>query len=169
MEPFLGQIALFAFDFAPKGWAPCDGRLLSIESNTALFSLLGTLYGGDGVTTFGVPDLRGRAPIHLGDAPGLTPRAIGQVGGTEAVTLTTEQIPAHSHAVQGTATSTSKSPAGQVPGFNEATAAYGAADGTTMAPGMAQPAGGSMAHDNMQPYMVLNYCIAIEGIYPPQT
>ena len=154
------------FGWAPKGWALCNGQLLAINSDTALFSLIGTTYGGDGRTTFGLPDLRGRAPIHHGSGPGLTPREIGQVGGVEAVTLNLPQLATHVHGVQGSATSTSKSPSGAVPGFTSAASSYGAPDGTEMSTAMIEQAGGSLPHDNMQPYLALSYCIALVGIYP---
>lgn len=168
MEPFIGQIQLFGFAFAPRGWALCDGALLPINENSALYALLGTIYGGDGRTTFGLPDLRGRAPIHFGNGPGLTPRTIGERAGRESVTLTTNEIPAHGHGVQGSAGASSKSPSGLVPGFNSATSAYAVADGTKMATGMVEQSGGSLPHDNMQPYLALNYCIALVGIFPPR-
>ncbi len=110
MEPFIGQIQLFGFGWAPQGWATCDGQLLSISSNTALFSLLGTTYGGDGRTTFALPDLRGRVPLHQGQGPGLSSYVLGEVLGQESVTLTTQQMPSHTHGIQGTATAASKSP-----------------------------------------------------------
>ena len=167
MEPILGSITLFAFDWAPVGWARCDGTLLSISSNTALFSLLGTTYGGNGQTTFALPDLRGRAPMHDGTGPGLSPKAIGQVGGTESVTLTAANVAPHTHAVAATATASSKSPSGMVPGYTDGGSSYGASDGTTMAPAMIQPnAGGSTPVDIESPYLAMNYCIAVEGIYP---
>jgi microcystin-dependent protein len=167
MEPILGSITLFAFDWAPVGWARCDGTVLSISSNTALFSLLGTTYGGNGQTTFALPDLRGRAPMHDGTGPGLSPKVIGQVGGTESVTLTAANVAPHTHAVAATATASSKSPSGMVPGYTDGGSAYGASDGTTMAPAMIQPnAGGSTPVDIESPYLAMNYCIAVEGIYP---
>ncbi len=116
MEPFIGQIQLFGFGWAPQGWATCDGQLLSISSNTALFSLLGTTYGGDGRTTFALPDLRGRVPLHQGQGPGLTSYVLGEVLGQESVALTTQQMPSHTHGIQGSATAASKSPRGGVPG-----------------------------------------------------
>jgi len=167
MEPFLGSITLFAFDWAPVGWARCDGAVLSISSNTALFSLLGTTYGGNGQTTFALPDLRGRAPIHDGTGPGLSPKDIGQVGGTESVTLAAANVAPHTHTVAATATASSKSPSGMVPAYTDGGSAYGTSDGTTMAPAMIQPnAGGSTPVDIESPYLAMNYCIAVEGIYP---
>jgi microcystin-dependent protein len=166
MEPFLGSIALFAFDWAPRGWARCDGALLSISSNTALFSLLGTTYGGNGQTTFALPDLRGRAPIHDGQGPGLSSWSAGQSAGAETVTLTTANLPAHNHGVQATATAASKSPAGNVPAYTADASSYGASDGTTMAATMTANTGNSQPVSITQPVLAMNYCIAIEGIYP---
>ena len=167
MEPILGSITLFAFDWAPNGWARCDGTLLSISSNTALFSLLGTTYGGNGQTTFALPDLRGRAPIHDGTGPGLSPKDIGQVGGTESVTLAAANVAPHTHTVAATATASSKSPSGMVPAYTDGGSAYGTSDGTTMAPAMIQPnAGGPTPVSIESPYLAMNYCIAVEGIYP---
>jgi microcystin-dependent protein len=166
MEPFIGQIQLFGFGWAPRGWALCDGRLLSISSNTALFSLLGTTYGGNGQTTFGLPDLRGRVPVGQGQGPGLNDVDLGEVGGVESVTLAVQQLAAHGHAVTATADSTSTSPAGLVPGVNADNPAYGSGDGTTMAPGMIGLTGNDQPHENRQPYLGACYCIATEGIYP---
>ena len=167
MEPILGSITLFGFDWAPVGWARCDGTLLSISSNTALFSLLGTTYGGNGQTTFALPDLRGRAPMHDGTGPGLSPKTIGQAGGTESVTLTAANVAPHTHAVAATATASSKSPSGSVPGYTDGGSSYGTSDGTTMAPGMIQPnTGGPTPVDIESPYLAMNYCIAVEGVYP---
>jgi len=166
MEPFLGQIQLFGFGWAPTGWALCNGQLLSISQNTALFSLLGTTYGGDGRTTFGLPDLRGRAPIGQGQGPGLSNYDLGQVGGEEGVTLNINEMPSHGHGVTGSSGATSKSPAGLAPGFVNGGAAYAAPDGTGMANNMINNTGGNQPHDNMQPYLGCCYCIAVEGIYP---
>ncbi|HKE74978.1 MAG TPA: tail fiber protein [Acidimicrobiales bacterium] len=166
MEPFLGQIQLFGFGWAPVGWALCNGQLLSISSNTALFSLLGTTYGGNGQTTFGLPDLRGRVPVGQGQGPGLSNYDLGEVAGVENVTLINTQMPAHGHAVQGSAGATSKGPAGLVPGFNAAGAIYATGDGTQMAGNMIGASGNGQAHENRQPYLGACYCIATEGIYP---
>jgi microcystin-dependent protein len=166
MEPFIGQIQLFAFGWAPRGWALCAGQLLQISTNTALFSLLGTTYGGDGRVTFGLPDLRGRVPLGQGQGPGLGNYDLGQVGGSETVTLSVAQMPTHNHAMAGSGSATSKSPANLVPAFNSAASAYGAPDGTQMAGAFAQNQGGSQPHDNRQPYLTMSYCIATEGIYP---
>jgi len=186
-EPFLGQIILVGFNFAPRGWALCQGQLLPIAQNTALFALLGTMYGGNGQTTFALPDLRGRVPNGFGLGPGLSNYDQGQVGGTETVTMTVNQLPAHGHAVPGTgltATANVKNsagnqqmPAGNIPAGEAAgvTATYSSAmpDGV-MAPGAisvggnatASNMGGSQPHPNLQPYLTLNYCIALEGIFP---
>jgi microcystin-dependent protein len=166
MEPFLGQIQLFGFGWAPQGWATCDGQLLSISSNTALFSLLGTTYGGDGRTTFALPDLRGRVPLHQGQGPGLSGYDLGEVLGVESVTLNSNQMPQHTHGIQGAATAASKSPSGAVPGFTDAGTSYGPPDGTQMANNMCQPSGQGQGHENRQPGLVMNWCIATEGIYP---
>ena len=166
-EPFIGQIILVGFNFAPRGWALCNGQLLSIASNTALFSLLGTTFGGNGTTNFALPDLRGRVPIHFGMGPGLSNYTMGEAAGTESVTLISTQIPAHNHSlVASSATPTTADPTGaQLPVGSSrvyATAAAGAA----MAPGSIGLTGGSQPHPNMQPYLTMNYVIATEGIFP---
>ena len=168
-DPFIGQIILVGFNFPPRGYARCEGQILSIAQNTALFSLLGTTYGGNGQTTFALPDLRGRAPIHFGQGPGLSNRSLGEVSGTESVTLTLNQMPTHNHLLnchsedgnQGNpnphvlATSGAAPP----PYSNQAPDAK-------MASTSIDPAGGSQPHDNMPPFLALNYCIALEGIFP---
>jgi microcystin-dependent protein len=176
-EPFLGQIATFGFNFAPRGWATCDGQILAIATNTALFSLLGTTFGGNGQTTFGLPDLRGRVPVHQGGGPGLSPYVMGEVTGVENVTLITTQIPAHAHA----ATAAVNASAGSLAPTDAPADAYltggggvniynATSDGTKMNAGMVtvavQPAGGSQPHDNLQPLLCINFCIALEGIFP---
>jgi microcystin-dependent protein len=166
MEAFLGEIRLFGFDFVPKDWAPCNGQILTISQNEALYSLLGTMYGGDGQNTFALPDLQGRAPIGRGSGPGLTRRTQGDKGGSEAVTLTQNQMPQHSHQVAAAATSQSKNPANQLPGVSAAGSAYGAQPATSMAGQMIGVAGGSAPHDNMPPYLVGNWCICLVGLYP---
>lgn len=168
-EPFIGEIRAFGFNFAPRGWATCDGQLLGISPNTALFSLLGTTYGGNGQTTFALPDLRGRVPIHAGQGPGLSPYTQGQVGGTEAVTLGTGELPAHSHGVRAASQANSIRPLNAVlaPVASSGFSTYASAtDGTPMNPDMVAPTGGGQPHANVQPYLVLNYCIALEGIFP---
>lgn len=166
MEPFIGQIQLFGFGWAPRGWAVCNGQLLAINTNTALFSLLGTTYGGNGQTTFGLPDLRGRVPLGLGQGPGLGNYDLGQAAGTETVTLTAAQMPVHNHPMGGSGTASSKSPANLAPAFTSAAASYGAPDGTPMSGTFCGNQGGSQPHDNRQPYLTMCYCIATEGIYP---
>jgi microcystin-dependent protein len=168
--PFLGQIATFGFNFSPKGWAKCDGQLLSIAQNTALFSLLGTTYGGNGQTTFALPDLRGRTALHQGAGPGLTPRTIGEVAGTENVTLNVQQMPTHNHTVSANNTdnnpNSSKSPEKNFPGYSDGAALYATASNCLMNAAMTGLAGGSQPHPNMQPYLVINFCIAMEGLFP---
>ena len=165
-EPFLGEIRNFGFNFAPQGWALCQGQLMSISANTALFSLLGTMYGGDGRTTFGLPDLRGRTAISFGQGPGLTNRTQGETAGSEQVTLTAGQVAPHTHPVAGSSSATAKSPANAVPAFTAAGSSYGTTTDLTMSPAMVGPNSGGQPHDNMQPYQVTNWCIALEGIYP---
>ena len=169
MDPFIGQIQPFGFNFAPRGWAKCDGQLLSIANNTALFSLLGTTYGGDGRTTFALPDLRGRAALHQGQGPGLANRPIGQKSGAETVTLNTQQMPSHNHVatLKGSDQGADQSkPTGNVLAGAQSYHAPPApescaADAITVA-----NSGGGQAHDNMQPYVVINWCIALVGIFP---
>jgi microcystin-dependent protein len=174
-NPFLGTISLFAGNFAPRGWALCNGQLMAISQNSALFSILGTTYGGDGVTTFALPNLEGRAPIHWGQGPGLTPRTIGESAGEENVTLISTQMPMHSHAVAASTTVGDQgSPTGNVlavsadpdSGGNPLNFIAPASANTTMAPGMIAPAGGSQPHDNMQPYLAVTFIIALSGIFP---
>lgn len=183
-EPFVGQIQPFGFNFAPRGWALCDGQLMAVSSNDALFSLLGTIYGGDGRTTFGIPDLRGRAPIHFGNGPGLSNRNIGSKGGAETATLTVAEMPSHNHTGNATLSGKVKcnSGAGNVDTpvgnslatisrtnqYSNAGANTDMADGTVDASGnlTTSNAGGSLPHINMQPYLTINYCIALVGIYP---
>jgi microcystin-dependent protein len=178
MEPFLGQITLFPFNFAPKGWAFCQGQLLPISQNTALFSLLGTYYGGNGTTTFGLPDLRGRVPIGQGQGPGLSDYDIGGVQGVETVTLLATQSPSHSHPFQAFAVqATTNAPSGALPAQGHSTG-RGAPAVNTYAPpqtavplasGQVNPAGNGQPHNNLQPYLTLNWCIAMQGIYPPRS
>ena len=164
---FLGEITLVPYNFAPRGYAFCQGQILSISQNTALFSLLGTTYGGDGVTTFGLPDLRGRCAVSQGQGPGLSNYDLGEQTGTESVTLTTPQIPLHAHSVGAV----DDDPTTTIPTANllATIAAKGysnAAVSTTMSPNMIQGTGGNQPHQNIQPLLVLNYCIALQGIYP---
>lgn len=165
-EPYLGQIMMCGFDFPPKGWATCDGQVLSIQQNQALFSLLGVVYGGNGTTTFALPDLRGRAGMHWGDGPGLSPRDWGEVGGRESVKLTSAQLPAHTHALA--ASSQPSTDRVVQPGKSLASDAgfAGANPNAALAAQTIASSGGGQPHENMQPYLVINYCIAIVGIYP---
>lgn len=162
LEPFLGQIQLFPYGFTPKGWAACDGSILPIQSNTALFSLLGTTYGGNGMNNFALPDLRGKVAVHVGMQVSL-----GQSFGEEAHTLKTNEMPAHTHqALADTSSSTSNKPSTTNVWGQANSPAYTSAPNTSMSPGALSIAGGDQPHSNMQPYTVLNYCIAITGIYP---
>jgi microcystin-dependent protein len=167
-DPFLGEIRLFPYDFAPLGWALCDGSVLSIAENTALFSLLGTTYGGDGRSTFALPDLRGRVAVSSGHGPGLSDHQLGQLGGDETVTLTTGSLPAHSHDVAANSSrGAHASPKGKVPGHASSGTVYAdATDGAKMKSHTIAPTGGGQPHDNLQPYLALSYCIAMEGIFP---
>lgn len=160
-EPFLGEIRRVAFGFVPKGWAPCDGRLLAIAQNQALFSLLGTSYGGNGVTSFGLPDLRGRSPLYAANP--------GEVGGTESVTLSPNQLPPHTHIPRASSQAADqKSPAGNY--WADSTQnAYGAGSGVPMAVTAIANTGGSQAHENMAPFLVVNYIIALQGVFPSRT
>lgn len=162
-QPFIGQIRTFAFGFAPRGWAQCNGQLLPINQNQALFSLLGTTYGGNGTTNFALPNLQGRTPLHFGTGPGLSPRTLGEVAGSEAVTLTSAHLPAHTHTVSAnTATPTSGTPANNL----WAQGNYSASGGSAMAAGDISNTGGNQPHPNLSPYLVLNFCIALQGIFP---
>jgi microcystin-dependent protein len=172
MDPYLGEIRNFGFNFPPKGWATCAGQLLSIQANSALFSLLGTYYGGNGTTNFALPDLRGRVPINQGQGPGLTPRVIGEVAGQETHTLITQEMPMHNHLVSANPSADSATPAATFPAndsrspsniYNTTT------DGTLMNQAMIGPTGGSLPHNNIQPYLAGNFCIALVGIYPSRS
>lgn len=165
-DPFVGEIRALGFNFAPRGWAKCEGQLLPISQNTALFSLLGTMYGGNGQTTFGLPDLRGRVAMHSGQGPGLSDRVQGEASGSEAVTLITAQLPAHSHAIASTAGDQTTDRPGPSAGFAKGGAYATAADATLETAMGTTAVGGSQPHPNLQPYLVLNYCIALQGIFP---
>ena len=161
-EPFLSEIRLMSFNFAPKGWALCNGQLLPINQNQALFSLLGTTYGGDGRVNFGLPDLRGRVPIHVGNG-----QTLGERAGTETETISMSQMPAHNHLVQAnSAPGNIGTPNGNFLA-NISTKAYGTFTSlTTLSPSTVTNLGGSQPHVNMQPYLTLNFCIALQGIFP---
>ena len=169
MDPFVAEIRMFPFTFAPKGWSFCDGQLMPISQNTALFSLLGTVYGGDGKSTFALPNMQGNAPMHPGQGQGLSLRDLGEMGGAESVTLLVSEIPVHTHTLMATnATGNRTSPVGN--------SIARASAGTPFAPptpplGQAAfealpPAGGSLPHNNMQPYLTLNFNIALQGVFP---
>lgn len=160
---------MFAGNFAPRGWALCDGQLLAVSQNDALFSLLGTIYGGDGRTTFGLPDLRGRVPIHAGSGPGLSPRRLGAKFGSEEITLTVNQLPAHTHALQVTNDAASaQQPANGVYARAQIDAYLrdNNPDANNMASGVITAVGGSRSHTNIQPFLCVNFIIALFGIYP---
>lgn len=167
-EPFVGEIKLFAGNFAIMGHAFCDGSLQSIADNTALFSLLGTTYGGDGQDTFALPDLRGRVPIHQGQGPGLSNRVIGEMAGTETVTLLTTQMPAHNHSLLASSTvANATNPANNFWAAQPALLQYETpGNGAIMKSTALTPSGGSQPHDNVQPYLAINYLISLFGIYP---
>jgi len=169
MEPFLGQLMLVPYNFAPQGWAFCNGQIMSIAQNSALFSLLGTTYGGNGQTTFALPDLRGRVAVSSGQGPGLQNYSLGEVAGSESITLISTQMPAHTHLVGASTGSAQATPDNAFPGSDTSTQIYDLAASTTMNPQMIQPAGGSQPHENRQPYLVLNYIIALQGIYPSRS
>jgi microcystin-dependent protein len=169
VEPFLGEIRLVPFTFAPRGWAICAGQLLPINQNQALFALLGNTYGGDGRTTFALPDLRGRVPVGAGEAAAGSSYPLGATGGQEAVKLTASQVPAHTHAVRASsAGATTRNPAGGLPGPGGAYAATATAN-AKMSQSMLARSGGGQPHDNRQPYLSLHYIIALQGIFPSQS
>jgi len=166
--PFIGEIRITADSLIATGWALCNGQLLSIASNTTLFSILGTTYGGDGITTFALPDLRGRVPVGPGQGPGLSNRHRGDVGGQEAHTLSASEMPSHTHSL-GAAMSNGNSdvPNGRVMArYPSAVPQYGTSGDVTLGVGAVGTAGGSQPHNNLQPYLVLNYIIALQGITP---
>lgn len=167
-EPFVGEIRMFAGNFAPRGWAFCDGQLLAVSQNDALFSLLGTIYGGDGRTTFGLPDLRGRLPIHAGSGPGLSNRRLGSKGGAENVTLTTNQLPSHTHPLTGAAQQpNSTSPTGNLLAQSGQTDLYRQdTPAVNMASTSITSVGGSQSHSNLMPFLCVHFIIALVGIYP---
>ncbi len=171
MEPFVGQIQPLGFSFAPVGWATCDGQLMAISANDALFSLLGTIYGGDGRTTFGLPDLRGRMMVHQGTGPGLTPHALGSQGGSVNTTLTAANLPPHQHAVNLPVSSAAPNTTNSNRGYltNQANDVYaaGASAGATYGGAFnTGQTGNSSGINNLQPFTVINICIAVYGIYP---
>ena len=180
-NPFLAEIRIFGFNFAPKGWAFCDGQILPLSQNTALFALLGTNYGGDGKSTFGLPNLQGLAPMSFGQGPGLSQRVLGEIGGFQFVTLLETEMAAHNHSPRGASgtngvptSSNSSTPAGNTWGggsHGHAAALYAQAGSNMVA--MAQNAlpfsGGGVPHNNMSPYLALNFCIALQGVFPTRS
>lgn len=173
-EPFVAEIRIFAGNFAPRGWAFCDGQLLPIAQNTALFSLIGTTYGGDGRTTTALPNMEGRAPMHPGRGPGLTSRRLGEKTGVETVTLTEAQLPSHSHTMRGAGASGSTATPGSTTAFAEGfpTQTYQNttnSDLVDLASEALSVTGGGQAHDNVQPFLVLNFIIALVGLYPSRS
>ena len=167
-QPFIGEIRIVGFNFAPVGWADCNGQLLPISENDALFSLIGTTYGGDGEETFALPDFQGRVPIGTGNS-----HILAEMGGTEVETLSINQIPAHSHSMAasaggGTSTSPANGAYGAIANGARSDRLYGAAVGQTAAPNMLSSVGGNQPHDNMEPFLTLRYIISLFGIYPPQ-
>ncbi len=170
-DPFVAEIRIFPFNFAPKGWARCNGQLMPISQGTALFSLLGTTYGGDGKSTFGLPDLRGRAPMHPGQGPGLSLHDLGETGGSETVTLLESEIPAHSHTLRASqADGNERTPGGQMVATSIGMGMYAAPGPTTqLSPAMLTPTGGNQPHNNLQPYLTCYFCIALQGDFPQRS
>lgn len=182
MDNFLGQITLYACNFPPKGWAQCEGQLMSISQNAALFSLLGTNFGGNGTSTFGLPDLRGRVPNGQGQGPGLSSYDMGQTAGEEAVTLTQQTVPQHNHSLMAyTGEGTTTQPAGGLPAQGDASGKHGhttqftfyhaGAPNVSLASSQCTPAGGgsSIPHVNIQPSLAATWCIALTGVYPSRS
>jgi microcystin-dependent protein len=173
-DPFVAEIRIFPFNFAPKGWAFCDGQLLPISQNTALFSLCGTTYGGDGKSTFALPNMQGNAPMHPGQGPGLSLHDLGETGGSETVTLLQSEMPAHTHNVMTAVQDFADLGA---PAANRALSKSGKGSGykanpqanVTMSPQTIAPAGGDQPHNNMMPYLTLTFCIALQGVFPPRS
>jgi microcystin-dependent protein len=171
-DPFVAEIRIFPFNFPPKGWAWCDGQLLPISQNTALFSLLGTTYGGNGKSNFALPDLQGRAPMHPGQGPGLSLHDLGETGGSETVTLLESEIPAHSHVMQANAFPANVQAPSPARALAQSTGgvAYKTPPGTmtTMSPQSVGPAGGDQPHNNLMPYLTFYFNIALQGVFPPR-
>jgi microcystin-dependent protein len=169
-QPYVGEIRMFAGNFNPAGWMFCDGSLLPISENETLFNLIGTTYGGDGQSTFALPDLRGRVPIHMGTGAGLSTYQIGENGGVESVTLTVNQTPSHTHVPMGSNSGSAETPTNNFWGNTATGKPYGAAPGNvTMNTATILSTGGSQPHDNMIPYLCINYIISLFGIYPSPT
>jgi microcystin-dependent protein len=172
MDPFVAEIRIFPFNFAPKGWAFCDGQILPLSQNTALFSLLGTTYGGDGKSNFALPDMQGNTPMHPGQGPGLSLPDLGETGGSDTVSLLESEIPAHSHSLMafsgvGNRTTPVNNSISRVTGATPYVPGSPAL--VNMADVAITPAGGDQPHNNMMPYLTMNFCIALQGVYPPRT
>ncbi|HUN43177.1 MAG TPA: tail fiber protein [Acetobacteraceae bacterium] len=179
-DNYLGQITMFACNFAPNGWALCQGQTLPISQYTALFALLGTQFGGNGTSNFQLPDLRGRVAVGAGSAPGLSSYLVGEMGGTENVTLLTANLPAHNHGFPAyTGAGGTPNPAGALPAQGDATGRHGqgvafnlynaATASVTLAPGQLSATGGNLPHNNIQPVLGMNWCIAMQGVFPPRS
>ncbi|MBZ5620036.1 MAG: tail fiber protein [Acidobacteriia bacterium] len=176
-DPFVAEIRIFPFNFAPKGWAFCNGQILPISQNTALFSLLGTTYGGDGKSNFALPNLQGSSPMHPGQGPGLSPHYLGESGGSDTVTLLVSEMPAHPHAIScvdgGRVSGQVGTPVGAMLAITSGTPANaynsGGPQNQTMNGNMVAPAGGNQPHNNLMPYLTLNFCIAMQGVFPPRS
>jgi microcystin-dependent protein len=172
MDPFVAEIRIFPFNFAPKGWAFCDGQILPLSQNTALFSLLGTTYGGDGKSNFALPNMQGNAPMHPGQGPGLSLHDLGETGGAESVILLQSEMPSHSHTwTAANSDGSDQSPLAElVAGGVGGISAYAIPSALVpLGDNALTPAGGDQPHNNMQPYLTLNFCIALQGVYPPRT
>jgi microcystin-dependent protein len=174
MDPFVAEIRIFPFNFAPKGWAFCDGQILPLSQNTALFSLLGTTYGGDGKSNFALPNMQGNAPMHPGQGPGLSLHDLGETGGSETVSLLQSEIPSHPHSLMATGQPGEDPAPGPTEAIARSTGAnlYQSNAGQSvvqLAPTAAGLAGNDQPHNNMQPYLTLNFNIALQGVYPPRT
>jgi microcystin-dependent protein len=170
-QPFVGEIRMFGGNFAPLGWAFCDGQILPVSQNDALFSLIGTTYGGDGQSTFALPDLRGRIPVHQGTGPGLSPYAVGQLGGAERVTLSLQQLPAHNHPVAAASVpaEATAEPGGSLPA-SASEPIYAPLGAFILSGGVVGVApGGSQPHQNLAPYLCVNFIISLYGIYPSRS